>query len=286
MSCVLRSLTAALIIGIGLSAMPPASAQPSPGSKTRSDTVDFSPTGTVEIYNHTGSITVATWDRAQVGYEMTLAPSDSDSVVAVPPAVHRSDRELSFGHDSGWSLNIPGLLTISTGGPDEPVGHFRIVMPETAALEVGDHASTIEVSDVQGAVDLDTHQGTARVHDVDGPLTVDTHAGSAEATGLRKGATLDTHEGRITASFDDVTAPISVDTHSGTVRLFLPPDAGFELQLDLDEEDLTVDEAFGTPTSSGDEHRAFNGSGPPIELDSFSGTVEVRPLKAKASPSP
>lgn len=281
-----RLLATVLILGISLGAFRSAGAQSASGTKTRSDTVDFSPTGTVEIDNHKGSITVRSWDRAQVGYEMTLAPSDSNSVVSTQPDIDRSDDEISFDHDHAWTINIPGLLTISPDGTDEPVGHFQIVMPKTAALDIGDHASTIDVSDIQGTVNLDTHEGTAQVQNVEGDPTLETFSGSIEATGLRGGADLDTHEGRIIASFEEFAAPSSVDTHSGTVRLFLPASVGFELQLDLDQEDLTVDEAFGTPTSSDDKQRTYNGGGPTLTLDSFSGPVEVRPLEAGSSSAP
>lgn len=282
-----RLLATALFLGINLGAVQLAGAQSDSGSKTRSDTVDFSPPGTVEIDNQKGSITVTTWDRAQVGYEVTLSPSEGDSAAMMGPDIDRSAQELSFGRrDASWSIQIPGVLTISPNRGYDPVGDYRIVMPVTAALEVDDFASTIEVTDIETDVVIDTHQGTARIHNVEGNPTLETHSGSIEATGLRGGASLDTHQGRITASFDEFTAPSSVDTHSGAVRLFLPTDAGFELQLDLDEENLMVDEAFGTPTSSDDEHRAYNGGGPTIELDSFSGTVEVRPLEAGSSSSP
>ncbi len=278
---------AALIIGISLGTVQSAWAQSDSALKTRSDTVDFSATGTVEINNRKGSITVTTWDRSQVGYEVTLSPSEGDSVVMMGPDIDRSAQELSFGRrNDSWSIQIPGVLTISPNRGHDPVGDYRIVMPVTTALEVDDFASTIEVTNVEANVTIDTHQGTTTVHGVTGDLALDTFSGTAKATGLHGGANLDTHQGRIEASFEEFTTPSSVDTHSGTVRLFLPADAGFELQLDLDKENLTVDEAFGTPTSSDDEHRAYNGGGPPFELDSFSGTVEVRPREAGPYSSP
>lgn len=284
---VLHPLAAALIVGISLGAIQSAGAQSASGSKTRSDTVDFSPTGTIEIDNQTGSITVTTWNRAQVGYEVILSPSEGDSVVMMEPDIDRSAQELSFGRgNDSWSIQIPGVLTISPNRGYDSVNDYRIVMPKTAALKIDDYSSTIEVTNVEANVTIDTHQGSATVRGVTGDLELDTFSGTAKATGLHGGAELDTHQGRIAASFEEFTAPSSVDTHSGTVRLFLPADAGFELQLDLDEENLTVDEAFGSPTSSGDERRAYNDGGPTFELESFSGPVEVRPRKAGPSSSP
>jgi hypothetical protein len=254
-----------------------------PGAKTRIDTVDLSSTGNVEIDNQTGSITVTTWDRPQVGYEVALAPSESDSILATDFDIDHSDEELSFGPDGSWSIQIPGLLTISPDGGSDPIGHYRIAMPKTASLEIDDFGSMIEVSNVEANVDVQTHEGSVTVRGVEGNLDLETFSSTATATGIRGGADLETHSGGITAAFEEFSAESSAETHSGTVRLFLPAEAGFELQLDLDEEDLTVDEAFGTPTSSDDDHRAYNGGGPPFELDSVSGPVEVRPREAGPS---
>lgn len=280
---VVRPLAAVLIVGISLGAVQSVSAQSASASKTRSDTIDFSATGAVEINNQTGSITVRTWDRTQVGYKATLSPSEGDSVMAVQPNVNRSAQKLVIGQSGSWSIQIPGVLTISTDQGDDPVGDYQVVMPKAATLEIDDSASTIEVTGTEGSVDVNTRRGTVRVHNVKGNLSLDTHTGSIKATGLRGSVALETHSGRITAAFDAFTTSSSVETHSGAVRLFLPADAGFELQLDLDEEDLTVDEAFGSPTSSDDDRRAYNGGGPAFEVESSSGPVEVRPLKAGPS---
>jgi hypothetical protein len=280
----LRSLIVVLTVGLGL--LQGATAQPSssetslpPGAKTRSDTVDLSPDGRVEISNRTGSITVTTWDRDQVGYAVTLAPREGTSVVATDFDIDHSDEELSFGHDHSWSIRIPGLLTISPDGTSEPIGHFRVVMPRTAHLEIDDHESTIEVSGVQGKVNIDTHAGTVTATGLGNDLKLETFSGTATATGIRGGAELETHSGRITAAFETFSAESSAETHSGPLRLFLPSNTGLVLETDADSTLVTVDEAFGSP-SRDEERWTYNGGGPDLSIETFSGSVEVRPLGA------
>jgi hypothetical protein len=284
MSLALRSLIAALVVGLGLGMSQPTQAQSVLGAQTWSDTVDFSPTDRVEIHNQTGSITVTTWDRPQVGYEVTLAPSESDSVLATDFAIDHSDEELSFGRDGSWSIRIPGLLTISPDAGGDPIGHYRIVMPKTASLDIDDFGSTIEVSDVEANVEVDTHEGSVTVRGVEGTLELETFSSTATASGLRGSAELETHSGRITAAFEEFAAASSAETHSGSLRFFLPTNTGFVLATDADSSQFTIDEAFGPP-SKDDERWSFNGGGPDLSVEAFSGTVELRPLDAYAPSS-
>lgn len=279
MPLALRSLIAALIVGLSLGASHLAQAQSPPGAKTRSDTVDLSSTGKVEIDNQTGSITVSTWGRPQVGYAVTLVPRERDSILSTDFDIDHSEEEFSVGHDHSWSIRIPGLLTISPDGGSEPIGHYRIVMPKTASLEIDDYESTIEVSGVEGATNIDTHDGTVRVRGAAGKLDLDTYSGEVTATGLREGADLESYSGGVTAVFEEFSASSSADTYSGPLRFFLPTDAGFTLVTEADSSQVTIDEAFGAPLRE-EERWRFNGGGPDLSVETFSGTVELRPLDA------
>jgi hypothetical protein len=240
--------------------------------------VDLSPSGAVEIDNRTGRINVTTWSRSQVGYRAILSPSAEDSVVATDLDIDHSGEEISFDHDHSWSLRIPGLLTISPDGTSEPVGHFWVVMPETARLEIDDYASTTEVSGVQGNVRIDTHSGTATA-EVGGNLRLETFSSPATASGLRGRTELETHSGRLTAAFEEFAGPSSAETHSGDLRFYLPADTRLTVTTDADSSLLVVDEAFGTPSRDGDQW-AVNGGGPELSVETHSGTVELRPLTA------
>jgi hypothetical protein len=278
-----RLLVVALLVGGSLGGLHPLTAQPSfsppPGSKIQSDTVDLSPSGTVEIDNRTGRINVTTWSRSQVGYRAILSPSAEDSVVATDLDIDHSGEEISLDHDHSWSLRIPGLLTISPDGTSEPVGHFWVVMPETAGLEIDDYASTIEVSGVQGNARIETHSGTVTTEAMGGNLRLETFSSSATASGLRGRTEIETHSGRITTAFEEFTGPSSAETHSGDLRFYLPADTGLTVTTDADSSQLVIDEAFGTP-SRDDDQWIVNGGGPELSVETFSGAIELRPLTA------
>lgn len=271
-------------LGLLLGSLSPCAGVAQSPNTTTSDTVALARTGTVEIDNEHGSITVTSWDRAQVGYVVTLEPAEGDSTVTTRPIISHSPQEVSFGGDP-WSISIPGLLTISPSGTEDLIAHYRITMPETAALQINDYESTIEVSGLHADVEIDTHQGEASVDSVEGTLTWDSHTGSLKATVLRGGIQLDTHEGTASVSFDQFTTSSEAETHSGTLRLFLPADAGFVLSTDFSSADFTLAEAFGT-LPEGEERRAFNGGGPELYLDAFSGRVEIHPRASQGASSP
>lgn len=269
---------------LGLGGPQSAGAQSSPSSDVRRDTVALDRDGAVELTNDEGRITVDTWDRARVAYEVRPASDTSEPQPAPPLDIDHSQRQLSISSDNdSWSIKIPGLLTISPGGSDTSAWTYRVTMPETATLEIDDHASTIDVSGVNADAEIDTHAGEASVDAVEGHLTLDTYAGTATATAVQGGVTLDTHAGNISVSFRQFSDSSSAETHSGTLRFFLPADAGFELRTDLGSADMTIDSTFGTPSTK-EERQVFNGGGPELFIDAFSGTVELRPRSSDEAP--
>lgn len=259
-SLVLSRAVLGVMLGVGVPVV--ALGQPSPPDIIQ-DTVRLAEDGAVEINDtHKGTIRVTTWDRNQVAYKVT-SDSGEGSGMASTVSVSHTNQQFSIDQDgASWSLNIPGLLRISPGGEEDLAVRYRVMMPKTATLEIDDFASTIHVSDVQAEVDLDTHQGEVVIDSADGMLNLDTHSGEASI------------------SFDDFSGPSTAQTHSGTLHFFLPAEAGFNLQTDLPSADLTIDEAFGTPSTEGEE-QAFNGGGPTLTVDAFSGEVVFRPLAAR-----
>ncbi|WP_263788342.1 DUF4097 domain-containing protein [Salinibacter grassmerensis] len=244
------------------------------------DTIRLAPDGAVEIDDtYKGSITVTTWERDQVAYRIAPASSE-DSMVVSNAIVRRTDQGVSIDQDgTSWSIRIPGLLRISPSGGGNLAARYHVTMPKTATLEIDDYASTIDVSDVEANVEINTHEGVVVVDSTDGMLNLGTHEGRITATGIRGGVALDTHSGNASVAFEDFSASSTAETHSGTLRFSLPAKTGFVLRTDLDSTDLTIDEAFGSPSTE-DEGRAFNGGGPTLTLDAPPEAVTVRPLEA------
>lgn len=259
-------------------------AQSASGTKLLSDTVSLSETGTVKIHNQRGSIEVTTWNRAAVGYEVTLERTDRDSALVSNVTIDQSDDLLEFGFTSSWSIHIPGIVRISPGGTSDPVAHYRVQIPGTARLEIDDHESNIRVSDVQGEVEIDSFAGDVHVHSVEGILTLDTHEGTLTATNLRGGIVADLFDGTVDATFEAFSDSSAIDSHSGTTRLRFPEKTGFTLEGELDDADLMVEDAFGSPRV-GQGHRKYRGGGPPISIETYSGRIEIHSRTSERSSS-
>lgn len=251
-------MTAGLLLG--LIATGPAQGQPAP--KTVSDTVALNPSGTVEIDTYKGSVTVTTWDRSAVGYEVVIKPPyEGDDMPFTHLDVRHSEAELALDADFPWRLQLFGAITISPGGTERAPFHYTVSVPESTRLEIDDYASTIQVSDLRG------------------DLVVDTYSGSLEASALAGGLALDMYDGPVQISFSDLTAPVSLDTYSGPVDLTLPNGAGFDLETDLHSADqLTVDGPLSLPepTEDGNYDGPVNGGGPGLSIESHSSTITLR----------
>lgn len=252
-----------LLCLLWIAAPTPAHAQSaSPTVKTVSDTVTLDPSGAVEVDNVRGSITVTTWDRAEVGYEVRIEPANEEGDVSLTSLdVERTENKLDLDPDFPWRVQIPGVVTISPGGTERAHLHYTLQLPRAVDLEIDDHASTIDVSGPNGRLDVDTHSG---------PIT---------ATGLSGGLDLDLHSGDAQVSFTRLTASVSIDAAEGRVWLVLPAGTGFTLDAEPDEPDLlTASDAFPlpAPSSEGAYEGDVNEGGPTLSLDTHTATVELR----------
>lgn len=236
--------------------------QAQPAAKTVSDTVALAPSGTVEIDTHKGSVAVATWDRAAVGYEVRIEPPiEGDDAPFTTLDVTHSGQNLELDADFPWRLQLFGVITISPGGTRRASFHYTVSIPESAHLEVDDHASEIQIADAKGHVTVDTHFGTVEASNLGGGLDFEAHKTSAQV------------------SFSALTAPISIDTHAGPVDLTVPQGAGFNLETDLQRADqLTASKTLALPplTEDGNYDGPVNGGGPRLFIESYSSDITLR----------
>ena len=236
-------------------------AQSGSAVKTVHDTVALAPTGVLEVENQKGRISVTTWDRAAVGYEVRIvSPEGDDSTPLTALDVTHEETRLALGPDFPWRIKIPGVITVSPGGAERPRLQYTITMPRSARLRIDDYTSTISITGVEGGVQLDTYTG------------------SVQGTGLRGELDLGTYTGSVQVGVASLSAPVKVDTYTGTVHLTLPPDAGFALETDLrDGDQLTVEGPWTLPApTDGNYEGAVNGGGPPLSIEVFTGAVTLR----------
>ena len=221
------SLLSAALFGMG-GASHPTLAQ----NRTTSGTATLDAGGTVHVDNHEGSITVETWDRAEVRYEAVVRPEpDATHPEATVVRVERDDDRLALRteyDESGEGDNDDGLLDRLFGGTSRnlmPVA-YTLTVPRAARVEVDDHESDIAVQGLSGPVAIETHDGTIALTDQDGRAELDSHDGPIRVQNQTGGLTADTHDGKIELTGQDGDArieshdgPIHVENHTGPVTI-------------------------------------------------------------------
>jgi DUF4097 and DUF4098 domain-containing protein YvlB len=271
--------------------------QAQPHERTVRDTVALTP-GSVSVDNEEGSITVSTWDRDAVAYEVRIVSGQAAEIVE--NTVIEADK---FNQQLSLVSNFDDVEARWSFGPEmfgygvsHPEVHYTLTVPRTAELSVDDTESTVEIEGMaaplrietmdsevrvreqRGPVRVDAHEGTVSLSDVEGDLKVDTHEGTVRATGLRGRLMLDTHEGEATIGIDSLAA-VEVDTHEGNVTLTMPSEAGFDLSTDLGEDARLrgpADLSSLRDDEEDDYTGAVRGGGPLVHLTSHEGEITLR----------
>jgi hypothetical protein len=212
-------------------------------------TVSLTPSGSVTIETHKGSIRVTTWDRAAVEIKARIEAEPGTTmdqrrfegtdvrIVSSPEAVEIRTEYPEFG----WCCN--------DDEGNNPEVRYTIQMPRTGKLTIRDHRSETEIADLEGALDIDTHRGTVRVHRL---------AGSLQLT---------THRGDVQVEFAKLTGNVSIDTHRGTIELAMPRNSRFDVRTDL-----------GKHASLDTDFPQTSGGGPIVDLKTYRGSIRLRAL--------
>ena len=225
--------------------------------------------GRVSVHTFKGSVTVTTWDKPEVRVDALIEP-DGDCRES-REKVQWTDVRIS---GSGGSVDIKSdydeirhhergflsLFDFETGY--RPFVRYTIQMPATARLEIEDHKSDINVSNLKADLRLHTYKGTAKVANLDGAARVDTYKGDVRVEFARFA-----HASRF-------------ETHKGEIAVRLPRDSHFSLDADSGRRgDLDSDFAMTTHASrsrSGHATGAVNGGGPDLRMTTYKGTLRVR----------
>lgn len=248
---VLGFLVSLLSVGLGLA---PTSLAQTP-ARTVGDTVPLARDGEVTLDNHEGSITVTTWNRDRVQYDVQIMPTDdgpdaeqthirveqSEDRLRLATEHEEGDDESSvFGFtDDGWQW----------GGIDIPAVHYTITMPRTASLAIEDHESKIDVTGLRAPLRIDTHEGPISVSDQRSDIQIDSHDGRISVTNARGSVTIDTHESRM--ELHQIVGRLAVDDHDGELTVE-ELDGGF--RLDTHDGTATVSFAVLSDDVSVDTH--------------------------------
>lgn len=246
----------------------------SAGVAQAADTKEFHQTvpldrdGRVSLETFKGSVTVTTWDRPEVSIQARIEPDGFDSdqkekVALTEVRVHGSGAALSIRSDYNrvYHRHLFGLLGWHDGGT-LPLVRYTIQMPSSAQLQIEDHKSDIQVSNLKSHLRLSTYKGTARV------------------TGLDGAARVDTYKGDVRVEFARYSQASRFETHKGEIEVRLPKDSRFDLDADSGRHgDIQSDFAMATHASRSRAARAtgaVNGGGPQLRMTTYKGTLRVR----------
>jgi len=219
-------------------------------------TVPLSPTGSVTLETHNGSIDVRTWDRPEVEIHALIEVAgilaadrrrfdDTTVVVAsTSDSVRITSQYPTFSSWSSWFGSNPTI-------------RYTITAPKTARWTIYDHNAQAEVHDLRAA------------------LTVETHNGSVHATGLGGPLRVNAHNGSVTADFDSFMGA-DVTTHNGSVDFVLPSTTAFNLHADTHRARIHSDfpitvHSFGRRQENVDA--AVGNGGPSLRFQSHLGQL-------------
>jgi Toastrack DUF4097 len=224
--------------------------------------------GRVLVHTYKGSVNVTTWDRPEVRIDARIEPDGMDSdqarkVSETEVRITGSGGLISIRSDYDGIKNHHGLFGIfSSDWGTLPFVHYTIQMPASAQLEIEDHKSDIQVSDLKADLKLHTYKGTAKVSGLDGA------------------ARLETYKGEVGVSFARFSRDSRFETYKGEIEVRLPKDSRFALDADAGRRgDIQTDFAMTTRASRSWTTRvsgAVNGGGPRLRLTTYKGTLRIR----------
>ena len=236
-------------------------------------TVALKTNGELIIDTYKGSITITTWDKAQVGIHAKIeADEEFDSKYAAEKVkdteirVDESDGRVKIKtdydnvreHSRGfWSLfdDVSGSL---------PFVHYTITMPRTANLRIKDYKSQTSVTELSAAIDINTYKGEVAISKIAGSLK------------------LETYKGEVNVSFAKLSEKCRFETYKGKLKIVLPKNTGFDLDADLGSRadfnsDFDVElRTHGKHRRNADFRGPVNGGGTSIIVKSEKGTIDLR----------
>lgn len=231
--------------------------------------------GRLVIDTYKGSITITTWDRAEVDISARIEADDSmwdsrrdeeEKVQDTDVRIEGSGREvrlksdytkLKRRHRSFWDI-----FDGDTGSL--PFVHYTITMPRTASLKIKDYKSETSVTDVKSDISLNTYKGNARLVGVEGSVD------------------LETYKGDVRIEYSALGKANRFETYKGEIEITIPRGKGFDLEANLSRRgslrsDFNIEERYRSKRDRSKEYRtSINGGGPILRLETYKGTYRLR----------
>lgn len=186
-----------------------------------------------------------------------------------------NDRGLFNNLSIDYEISVPAnvALNLHSGSGDIEVNHVG------RFLSASSGSGNVRAHGVHGPSDLESGSGDLELEDeAPGDVKARTGSGNIHVHGLNGGLNARTGSGDIEAD-GHLQGAGMISTGSGDVRLHLTPDSRFTLEGSTGSGDIRV-HMPGMVAANNDSSRhhvtaAVNGGGPPLEIRTGSGSIEV-----------
>lgn len=234
-------------------------------TKEYEETYSFSSTGTVSVDTYKGSITVETWDKAEVYFYAKVEP-DTDGWNSTSPEEQVERCKVRYSHSDNYlDLKTDYSKNSIWGSETRALVHYTIKMPATAKLKIEDYKSETRVDNLKSEIELETYKGRVRINN------------------LKGGVDIETYKGDIDVDLTELTDNCSFDTYKGDINIYMPASSKFDFNFDLGKKgDFSSDfEMMMSRYNSddGDMKGEVNGGGPTIRFSTYKGEIELREKK-------
>ncbi len=196
---------------------------------------------------------------------------------------------LSLEHSSARVSQIAGDVSVEGRVNDVSVedvkGSARLNGEFMESIKLARVAKTVtfkssrtdlEFSRLDGDLDLDS--GDLRANNVTGPVRLITRSKDIRMDGVTGDVRLEDSNGSVEVRMSKL-GPMQVENHRGDISIYLPDQAGFQVdarsrggEVESDFADLKIDNAHDQTTASG----SIGGGGPRLVISNEHGTIEIR----------
>jgi hypothetical protein len=229
----------------------------------------LNPDGKVYVDTYKGSITVTTWDKAEIDIYAKIEPDGFDryaeekvqdteirTSLSSSSVRIKTDYDHVRQHSSFW-----GIFDGETGSL--PFVHYTIKMPRTARLVIKDYKSETNVTDLRSDADIETYKGEVKVMNLEGSLV------------------LETYKGEVTVDFASLKGRSRFETYKGQIEVRFPKGTGFDLDADIGRRGDFSNEFEGESRYRSKRDRdaeyqtSVNGGGPLVLLKTTKGSIRL-----------
>jgi DUF4097 and DUF4098 domain-containing protein YvlB len=272
-----------LFLGAALFGAATLPAQAATVHKVVSGVYPLSANGTLDLSNVNGSISIETWNRAEVEVradKIVKSPSEDEAnqalarlkvIVDVKP--NRVKVEARFpNHRSG-------LFSWLSGRGTESKVEFKVRIPREANLQIDNVNGAIILKGGRGNLNLATVNGAVHASNASGTLTLESVNGSIEVHHTSGSLDATTVNGHIEADLANLGATkTSLESVNGGITLRLPASARANLSASTTNGRVHCDLAVDGTKKRTRVEGTLNGGGSEIELDTTNGSITIAEL--------